>query len=484
MRNPSLGLSLLPLFFLMAVLALNVAVFRDDASGGPNQLALLLAAGVAAGLGHFVLRADYRELEHKALHSVVLAMQAMVILLVVGILIGLWIISGIVPTMVYYGLKIIHPNVFLLVACVVCSVVSITIGSSWSTLGTVGVALMTIGKTLGIPGPLVAGAIVSGAYFGDKLSPMSDTTNLAPAVAGTDLFTHIRHMLYTTIPSYTISLLLFAGIGLFFQVGEYSPAMVDEVLHVIEREFSVGWRLLIPPLLVILLVACRVPALPALLTGAVLGALTALVFQRDLLGAPFAWGTAYERLVTTAHSGFVLESGNERLDQLFSQGGMLNMLNTVLLITTAMLFGGMMEATGMLGRIARAILSLVRGTGTLAGATVGSCILCNIAAPDQYISIVVPGRMFSEAYRRRRLLPQNLSRALEDGGTVTSVLVPWNTCGAYATSVLGVNALYYAPFCFFNLLSPVISVFMASVGLGIKYMEPEEETAAAEPLKR
>jgi NhaC family Na+:H+ antiporter len=480
-RQPGLGLSLLPLFFLMAMLGLNVAVFSDDASGGPNQLALFFAAAFTALLGYFALGIDYHELERKALHAVVLAMQAMVILLVVGMLIGLWIISGIVPTMIYYGIQLIHPSVFLLVACVSCSIVSVTIGSSWSTMGTVGVALIGVGQTLGIPAPLVAGAIVSGAYFGDKISPMSETTNLAPAIAGTDLFTHIRHMLYTTIPAYVITILLFTGIGFFYVSDALDEGFIAEVSTAIETHFRVGWYMFLPPLLVIGLITLRMPALPALLAGGVIGAVTALVFQPHLLGEPFTWRSAYATLIAVAHSGYALEaSGSVMLDKLLSQGGMLNMLPTILLIITAMLFGGMMEATGMLPRIAMAILGLVRGTGTLVGATVGSCILCNIAAPDQYISIVVPGRMFREAYRRQRLKPRNLSRALEDGGTVTSVLIPWNTCGAYATSVLGVNALAFAPFAFFNWLSPIISVFMSGVGIGVKYYEDGEEPSDSE----
>jgi Na+:H+ antiporter, NhaC family len=479
MRYPSLKLSLLPLLFLMALLALNVAVFSDDASSGPNQLALLLAAAFTAALGFFVLGADYHEIERKALHSVVLAMQAMTILLVVGVLIGLWILSGIVPTMVYYGIQLIHPSVFLVVACLACSVVSLAIGSSWSTMGTVGVALITIGRTLGIGDPIVAGAIISGSYFGDKMSPMSDTTNLAPAVAGTDLFTHIRHMFYTTVPAYTITLVVFGGMGFFQGGGAYDPAFVEEVGAAIEDHFTVGWYLLLPPLLVIGLVAMRVPALPALLTGAIIGGLMALVFQAHLMGDPFTWRSAYGTLVETAHSGYLMEGGHEMLDKLFTQGGLMNMLPTILLIITAMLFGGMMEATNMLPRIARAILGLVRGTGTLVGATIASCILVNIAAPDQYISIVVPGRMFGPAYRMRRLRPRNLSRALEDGGTVTSVLVPWNTCGAFASSVLRVPAFEYAPYAFFNWLSPLLSAFMAGLGIGIKYMT-EEEAAAIE----
>lgn len=482
-HSPSLLLSLSPLFVLMGLLAVNVALFGDEASSGPNQLALLCGAAVALFIGRFLLKLPYQDLEHKALHAVLLAMQAIVILLVVGMLIGLWILSGVVPTMIYYGIKLIHPSVFPLVACVCCSIVSITIGSSWSTMGTVGVALIGIGRTLGIADGVVAGAIVSGAYFGDKLSPMSDTTNLAPAVAGTDLFTHVRHMLYTTIPAHSLALLGFAGIGLFFAPQGYDPSFVNEVSNAITTHFRVGWHLLIPPVLVIGLAACRVPALPSLVVGVLLGALTAVIFQPQLVASPFTWGGVYGTLIKTAHSGFSIQTGNALVDELFAQGGMLNMMNTVLLIITAMVFGGAMEATGMLPRIARAILSTVRGTGSLVGATIGSSVVCNIAAPDQYISIVIPGRMFREAYLKRGLDPRNLSRALEDGGTVTSVLVPWNTCGAYAASVLHVSTFTYLPFCLFNILSPIVSVSMATLGVTIKHLEePKRGDLPAEKI--
>lgn len=479
MKQPSLLVALLPLLFLMAVLAANVWFFADNSSSGPNQLALLLSAAFALLLGHLVLRADYKELEREALHSIALAMQAIVILLVVGVLIGLWILSGIVPTMIYLGVKLIHPSVFPLVACVACSIVSLAIGSSWSTMGTVGVALIGIGKTLGISEALVAGAIISGAYFGDKMSPLSDTTNLAPAVSGTDLFTHVRHMFYTTAPAYTLTLAGFFGIGFLFKPEAYDPAFVNEVATAISAHFHVAWYVPLPAVLVILLAACRVPALPALTAGAFLGAAAAVLFQPQLVGEPLSWGGVYTRLIETAHSGFSIDSGNAMLNELFNQGGMLNMLPTVLLIISAMVFGGAMEATGMLPRIARAILSLVRGTGSLVGATITSSIVCNIAAPDQYISIVVPGRMFRQAYQQRGLEPRNLSRALEDGGTVTSVLVPWNTCGAYAASVLHVSAAAYAPYCLFNWLSPIISTTMAALGLGIKYLPADQEHPAS-----
>jgi Na+:H+ antiporter, NhaC family len=470
-RETPLWAAILPCALLILLLIVNVSIFRDDSSSGPNQLALLLSAVFAGAIGHFMLKMDYREIETRAIRSIVLAMEALIILLIVGCLIGLWIISGVVPAMVYYGIQTLSPSVFLLAACLICSIVSLAIGSSWSTMGTVGVALIGIGQALGFPLPLVAGAIISGAYFGDKMSPLSDTTNLAPAVAGTNLFTHIRHMFYTTIPAYTLTLLIFMLIGFFYTPGEYSGDFVGNLLETIENSFNIGWYLLLIPLVVIALAARRVPAIPTLVTGAVLGCITAIIFQpqqfADAESEASFLTDCYRTLPMVAYNGFEMNSGNEIVDNLFSRGGMVNMFSTVSLIISAMLFGGIMEATGMLPRIARAILSRVRGAGSLIGATIGSSILFNIFAAEQYIAIVIPGRMYRQAYKDYDLAPRNLSRALEDGGTVTSVLVPWNTCGAFASGILAVPTLSYLPFCFFNLLCPLVSVSMAAMHLAI-----------------
>jgi len=479
-KIPPLWLSLLPGALLLALLIVNVALFRDSASAGPNQLAILLSAMFAGALGRFVLKLNYRELERHAVKSIVLAMEAILILLIVGALIGTWIMGGVVPAMVYYGIKLLNPTVFLLVACLVCSVVSLAIGSSWSTMGTVGVALIGIGKALGFPDPLVAGAVISGAYFGDKMSPLSDTTNLAPAVAGTELFTHIRHMFYTTIPAYTLTLIAFASIGLLYRGGEFDPEMARGIVETIGAQFNIQWYLLLVPAAVILLVACRVPAIPALVTGTVLGGGAAVLLQPH----QFAGGIeAYKAILNTAYSGYALDSGNAMVDALLSRGGMVNMVDTITLILMAMLFGGVMEATGMLPRIAQAILHLARGAGSLIATTIGSCILFNLTASEQYLAIVMPGRMFRGAYEAYRLDPRNLSRALEDGGTVTSVLVPWNTCGAFASGVLGVSTLSYAPFCVFNWLCPIVAISMAAMGLAIKPLAqepPQHEATAAQ----
>lgn len=482
--TPSLRIALLPCALLIGLIILNVSLFGDSASSGPNQIALLFCGILVAILGHFFLGLRYREVETRAIKSVVLAMEAMLILLIVGCLIGLWILGGIVPTMIYYGIKILTPVIFLPVVCLVCSIVSLSVGSSWSTMGTVGIALLGIGKALGFPDPLVAGAIISGAYFGDKMSPLSDTTNLAPGIAGSELFIHVRHMLYTTIPSYTITLVLFTAISLFYKPAEFNAASVQTILSGIESTFSIHWLLLLIPLLIIILAARGMSALPALTLGALLGAAAALFFQPLRFttddGALMAWSERYMMLVTTAYNGFTLKSGQEALDALLSQGGLSGMYDTISLILSAMFFGGAMEATGLMQRISRAILYHVRGAASLIAATIGTTMLVNVFLAEQYLAIVLTGRMYRMEYRNRGLDARNLSRALEDGGTLTSVLVPWNTCGAFASSVLGVSTFSYLPFCFFNLLSPPVAVLLATLRIGIKALPPETPPEATD----
>lgn len=466
-KKPSLFISLIPVITLVILLAYNVFVFQDDSSYGPNQIALLFCAFLTAGIGHFYLKVNYKNLEEKAIDAVGVSLHAILILLVVGALIGVWILNGVVPTMIYYGIKIINPSIFLPVCLVICSIVSLATGSSWSTVGTVGIALIGIGNTLGIPEGMVAGAIVSGSYFGDKMSPLSDTTNLAPAMAGTDLFSHIRHMIYTSGPAIVISFIIFLCIGLFYDVGSYNPENIETLLKLMDDNFNISIILFTLPLIVFVMVTKKMPALPALAIGVLIGGIYAFIFQGDLISKMNAAGGftgAYKEILSVAFDGFKLESGNEVLDKLLSRGGMSGMLNTVWLILMAMVFGGMMEATGMLTTIAQSVLKMVSSVASLVGATVGTSLFLNLTTSDQYISIVVTGRMFKSAYGEYNLHPKNLSRAVEDGATVTSVLVPWNTCGAYFAGVMGVATLTYLPFAFFNLLSPVISVILASTG--------------------
>jgi len=478
--------SLIPIVTLVTLMVFNVILFKDDATFGPNQLALLLAALVAGVLGVWRLGLSYVHIENQVIKSISMALQSVLILFVVGSLISVWIASGIVPLMIYYGLEIINPSAFLAVSCIVSCIVALCTGSSWSTSGTIGIALIAIGETLGVPLGMVAGAILSGAYFGDKMSPLSDTTNLAPAMAGTDLFTHIRHMVYTSGPAIAIAIVLFLILGFFNQGSTLQGEGIEEVQRIIVENFNINLLLLVVPILVVTMVALQVPALPALIAGVLLGCVAALIFQRELLGGlmegGFSIGGAYSTLISIAADGFNIETGNETIDSLFSRGGMSSMLNTVWLILCAMVFGGLLEACGMLQKLAGAILAGAKGAGTLVGSTVATCLFMNATTSDQYIAIVVPARMFRSAYLQAGLHPKNLSRAVEDAGTVTSVLIPWNSGGAFHSGVLGVPTLTYLPFCFFNILSPIVSVFLGVTGWTIARINTEMLVESEEPV--
>jgi Na+:H+ antiporter, NhaC family len=473
--KPSLVLSLFPIAALVALLAGSVALFGDSNSAGPNQIALILAAVVAAAIG-MTLGHTWKDLEDGIVHGISLAMGAILILLVVGALIGSWILAGVVPTMIYYGLELLTPSIFYPSACVLCCLVSVATGSSWTTAGTVGVALIGIATAQDLNLGLAAGAIVSGAYFGDKMSPLSDTTNLAPAMAGTDLFTHIRHMMWTTTPSLIIALILFTVLGLSSNAPQ-DTAAVAAILASLQSSFVIGPHMLLPAVLVIVLVVRKMPATPALIVGTLTGCLFAVIFQpgavTTLAASPDLpnWAALVKGCWQALGSGFALTSGNAALDDLLSRGGMGSMLNTVWLILSAMTFGAIMEKTGMLGRIAESILSAVRGTGSLILATLSTSIGMNVLASDQYIAIVLPGRMFRAEFARRGLAPQNLSRCLEDAGTMTSALVPWNTCGAFMAQTLGVATFTYAPYAFLNLLNPVISAIYGFTGFSISKLD-------------
>ncbi|HRD54266.1 MAG TPA: Na+/H+ antiporter NhaC [Flavobacteriales bacterium] len=464
-KAPSLLQALFPVLVLVALLALNVLVFGDSGLDGPNQLALLFSAAIAIGIGLYNKRSFAELLDH-IIRGITTALTAVLILLLIGALAATWLISGIVPAMIDHGLLLLTPKAFLVAACLVCCVVSLATGSSWSTAATVGIALMGIGKALGFHEGMVAGAVISGAYFGDKLSPLSDTTNLAPAVAGTDLFAHIRYMLNTTLPSISLTLLAFLAIGIFW-APEGGIGGVEELRAAINARFSIGWWLYLVPLAVVLMIWKRMPALPALFIGMLLGAAAALIFQRPLLqhlAGGDSWQHVYRVILGTMGSGVSIETGNATVDELLTAKGMHGMLKTIWLILSAMVFGGAMEGAGMLQRMAAAILTRARTDGSLIAATAGSCVLVNATASDQYLSIVVPGRMFAPVYAERGLHAKVLSRTLEDSGTVTSALVPWNTCGAYMGSVLGVATFTYLPFAFFNLISPLMTVLQGALG--------------------
>jgi NhaC family Na+:H+ antiporter len=476
LKRPSLLLSLIPLLFLVALLGLNVAFYGDNSLGGANQMALLLSGGLAAVLSIANGR-KWDSLFDGVVGSISSALPALIILLMIGALAGTWLLSGVVPAMIYYGLDILSPKIFLFATVVVCSIVSMATGSSWTTVATVGVALMGIGRVLGFSDGMIAGAIISGAYFGDKMSPLSDTTNLAPAMAGTDLVTHIRHMTWTTVPSITITALLFLVIGLV--TGTSADVQgVDELQAAIASKFNIGLWLFLVPVAVILLIVKRVPAVPALLVGAILGGLFAILFQPQAIEAlagdvrTYAQA-AYMVVIDAMTTDIAIDSGNAVVNELLTSGGMNGMLGTVWLIICAMTFGGVMEASGMLERIADTILRLAKSTGSLIASTAGTCVVFNITASDQYLAIVVPGRMFAKEYENRGLAPENLSRALEDSGTVTSALVPWNTCGAYHSGILGVATGTYLPFAFFNLLSPLMTALFGYMGWKVTKLKKE-----------
>ena len=468
-KTAQLLLALTPLVVLMLLLWFNVGyVFGDDALSGSNQVILMLSAFVAAAIG-IANGTKVEAVFEKIKNNVQDTTQAIFILILIGGLAGTWLIGGIVPAMIYYGLDLINVQFFLPTAVIISALVSLSTGSSWSTTATVGIALMGIGQTIGLNPAIVAGAVISGAYFGDKLSPLSDTTNLAPAMAGTDLFTHIRYMLYTTIPSLIISLILFTILGWSNGDAAMDAAEIATVQSLLKESFTITPWLFVVPVGVIVLIARKIDALVAISIGIFGGLVMALLFQGSLLerlgSGQFPM---YEVAMRSVYGSVAISSDHPILSDLLSTSGMSGMLGTVWLILSAMAFGGAMEAAGFLATITSAIVSLARGTASLITSTLVACGVLNVTASDQYLAIVVPGRMFKNVYHERGLAPENLSRTLEDSGTVTSVLVPWNTCGAYQSSVLGVATGEYFMYAFFNLISPLMTLVYAWVGIRIK----------------
>jgi NhaC family Na+:H+ antiporter len=471
--NLKLWEAFLPVLILIGMLAFNVFVYGSDALSGSNQFILLLGGAVAAIVGFFH-KIPYKKMIGAVAENLKSTSGAILILLMVGSLAGTWLISGIIPAMIYYGLQILNPSIFLPATVLISSFISIATGSSWTTSATIGIAFMGIGSALGFPPAMVAGAVLSGAYFGDKMSPMSDTTNLAPAMAGTDLFTHIRYMMITTIPTYTITLIVFIILGLNITV--VGDANVVDISEAIKQTFEINAWLFLVPALVILLIVVKTEPLIALLIGTIAGALFALIFQRPLLvelsGLQSLDFQHFYRVIMDAITvETVIKTDNQILQDLFVAKGMAGMLPTIWLIICAMVFGGIMEAVGALSRISKALLNLASSAFGLFASTVTSCITLNLTASDQYLAIVVPGRMFANAYKEKGLAPENLSRTLEDSGTVTSVLVPWNTCGAYQSGVLGVDTLSYIPYAVFNYLSPITTLVVAALRFKIKMIK-------------
>ena len=466
--------ALVPVIALIGMLAYNIYVYGDDALSGSNQFILLMGAAVAAIVG-FLNKVKYKRMLEEVAENVKSTTGALLILLMVGALAGTWLVSGIIPTMIYYGLQILNPTIFLAACVVICAIISIATGSSWTTSATVGIALVGIGETLGISMGMTAGAVLSGAYFGDKMSPLSDTTNLAPAMAGGELFSHIKYMAYTTIPTIALTLVIFVIIGLNLDTSG-TPQIADKLTAIVGA-FNISPWLFIVPVIVILMIIKKTPPLIALLIGALLGGITAIIAQPEIIitiaGAEsLSFQSAYKGVMNALTVDTAVTTSSAELNDLFTSGGMKGMLGTIWLIVCAMVFGGVMDAIGALSKITDALLKMATSVFGLFASTVASCLALNLTASDQYLALVVPGKMFKKAYKDRGLAPENLSRTLEDAGTVTSVLIPWNTCGAYHSKVLFgyAGATAYIPYAFFSIISPIMTLLFAAFQIKIKQL--------------
>lgn len=460
-RNATLGEAIICILFLVCTLFISLTKLNLSA-----HIPLVLGSIFASSIAIIRLGFTWKELEEGILDTINNTMQAILILLIVGMLIGTWIISGIVPSMIYWGLNILSPGIFLVATTVICSIVSISTGSSWTTAGTIGIALLGIGSALGIPKEVIAGAIISGAYFGDKMSPLSDTTNLAPAMAGSNLFDHIRHMLYSTVPAMLISLVIYAFLGMKYAGHAIDTSQISQIQNALASSYNtLSPLLLLVPVIVIVLVILKVPAIPGLIIGTILGGLVAIFFQ----------GASLQNVLEVAQVGYTSHSGMLFVDELLTRGGLNSMLDTVSLMLCALTLGGILEKTGMLEALARFILRFAKGTFGLVAATIFTCIGTNIAVADQYLAIVIPGSMYKEAFKKQGLDPKNLSRTLEDSATITSPLIPWNTCGAYMSATLAVNSFAFLPFAFFNIICPIVSLTLAATGIGITKLDNTSE---------
>jgi Na+:H+ antiporter, NhaC family len=471
-KELSIWEALFPVLALVAMLAYNVFVFGDDALSGSNQFILLLGGAVAAFVG-FRNKVSFDSMMEEVAENIKSTSGAILILLMVGALAGTWLISGVIPAMIYYGLQVLNPTIFLAACLIICAIISIATGSSWTTSATVGIALIGIGDALGISMGMTAGAVLSGAYFGDKMSPMSDTTNLAPAMAGTDLFTHIKYMTYTTVPTFAISLLFFIVLGFTLDIsGEVDS---NALLIDIEKAFHISPWLFLVPIIVIGLIVKKTSPLIALLAGTILAAIFALIFQPEVVAQianvkELDFGSSYKGVMKAITVETSVATENKALADLFTAGGMSKMMGTIWLILCAMVFGGIMDAIGALARISSFMLSLFDSVFGLFASTVFTCIGLNFTASDQYLAIVVPGKMYAKAYQDKGLAPENLSRTLEDSGTVTSVLIPWNTCGAYHSGVLGVSVFDFGVYAIFNWLSPFMTLIFAAFKIKIRQL--------------
>ncbi len=441
---------------------------------GDVHMPLLTGGVLVSLLAIYRLGFSWNEVREGIVDNIISTMQAIMILGIIGMIIGTWILGGIVPTLIYYGLQILSPGFFLVASCILCCIISLATGSSWTTAGTVGIALMGVAAGLGVPAPMAAGAIISGAYFGDKMSPLSDTTNLAPAIAGSTLFDHVKHMIYTTGVSLVIALIGFAVLGMRFAGKALDASAINAILDLMKQNFNINPLLLLVPLIVIIMVARKMPAVPGLFIGTLLGGIAAMIFQSK----------SFTDVIVSMWSGVVSETGNEVLDSLLTRGGLTSMFWTISLIFSALTFGGILEKTGMLDVLAKKILTFAKSTGALVTATIFTCIFVNTLAGDQYLAIVLPGKMYKNEFHKRGLAPRNLSRCLEDAGTLTSPLIPWNTCGATMSGYLGVPTLDYIPYCFLNLVNPVVSIVFGFTGITMMKLEDDPSAPEYIPSKK
>lgn len=470
-----LWIAVIPLLVLVVVLALVIKCFGADAIAGGSQIALLFAAAVAATLAITLCGQKWAVLEEAIVENIRTSASAIIILLLIGAISGTWMLSGTVPTLICYGLEVIHPKVFLGVACIICALVSLVTGSSWTTIATIGVALMGIGQAMGFSEGWIAGAIISGAYFGDKVSALSDTTVLASAASKVPLFEHIKYMLITTVPSFTIALLVFFGIS-FFQAPQ-EATQIEQISQTLHATFNISPWLLIVPLVTALLILRKLPALITLFAATVVACIAMLIFQPDIVAQIGGQGSlsSFRGLMIACSSTTAIDTGDVMLNDLVATRGMGGMMSTIWLILCAMCFGGVMAGSGMLAALTRLFMRFAKRTVSVVSSTIATGVFCNLTTADQYISIIITGNTFGDLYRQRGLEGRLLSRSVEDSATVTSVLIPWNSCGMTQSTVLGVATITYLPYCLFNLFSPIISIIVAAVGYKIVKKEPKDE---------
>lgn len=467
------GISLIPILILVTLLGLNISIFGSDAILGASQVALLFSAGVAIWLAMWLFKVPWQDFEETIKSNIGDVTTAIVILFLIGAISGTWTVSGIVPTFIYYGVKIISPKVFLLTACIICALVSVTIGSSWTTIATIGVALLGIGKALGFSDGMIAGAIISGAYFGDKISPLSDTTVLASSMSKVPMFDHIRYLMYTTVPSIVITLVIFTILG--FSHSGSDSSLINEYTSVLDSKFNITPWLLIVPALTAVMIARRMPALIVLALSTATAAIAAVIFQPDIIreiGASIAGDGSNAKILFTGtiesiYNSVSIETGNPEVNQLVTSKGMLGMLNTVYLIICAMCFGAALKASGMLRHLASMILPLTKRRTSLVTSTVVTGTALNGIVSDQYLAIILTSSLFKDVYEKEGYENRLLSRSVEDSATVTSPLYPWSSCGMTQATILSVPTLAYLPYCFFNLISPLMSITVAAIGYKI-----------------